>query len=133
MKKAFSILLIIFSFTASISFADSNNNPAKQQDVKELLPSAATEEAGSSKEYIAEQKVKMLPAKHGRTIDSYLTNMTKIPMAEDLGWKVRPVEDGYEVERSILIKGSKTFRYTWKVLNSGEVSPVNDRAKSLMK
>ena len=100
---------------------------------KQLQTATNIEETGVNKEYLAAQKVKMLPSKHGDSIDSYMTKMARIPMAEDLGWEVYPLEDGYEVERSILINNAKTFRYKWKVSNSGEVSPVNDIARALMK
>lgn len=134
MKRFVQLLTIILFFTHTICFADSHNSPLIQDNLKEQTPvSANLEEAGASQEFIAEQKVKMLPSKHGATIDSYMTNMSKIPMAEDLGWKVTAIEDGYEVERSLLMNNSKTLRYKWKVSNAGEVSPLNDRARSLMK
>ena len=135
MKKCISVLLMLPFFLAAVCLADSSDTPAIPQNLNEQLPSAAgSEKAGvGSNEYLAEQKVKMLPSTHGKSIDSYLTNMTKIPMAEDLGWKVYTVEDGYEVERSILINNTKTLRYKWKVSNSGEVSPAGDKERSLMK
>lgn len=126
MRKIISTLLITLFCLNAVCFAEPNANEQSSADT-------SMEETAVRKEYLAEQKVKMLPSKHGSTIDSYMTNMAKIPMAEDLGWMVYTLEDGYEVERSILINKSKTFRYKWKVSNSGEVTPVNDRAKSLMK
>ena len=136
MKKLMHLLLmLLFLFFYSLCFADdSNDNAAVQPNSKEEVPAVNdSEHTGIRKEYLAEQKVKTLPSRHGKTIDAYLTNMAKIPMAEDLGWKVYTVKDGYEVERSILINNSKTLRYKWKVPDSGEVSPVDDRARSLMK
>lgn len=134
MKKFIPLFLLILFFSYTVSFADTSSNPATQQNISKQLPDVGdSETTGIRKEYLAEQKVKMLPSSHGKTIDSYLTNMTKIPMAQDLGWKVYTVEDGYEVERSILINNRKTYRYKWKVTNSGEVSPADDRARSLMK
>jgi hypothetical protein len=134
MKKFVATLFMVAFFLSTVCAADSNDNATTQQNSNEQIPSAtSSEKAGVRKEYLAEQKVKMLPSKHGKTIDSYLTNMTRIPMAEDLGWKVYIIEDGYEVERSILINNKKTLRYKWKVSNSGEVSPVDDGARSLMK
>ena len=134
MKKFIPFYLLVLFFSYTVSFADTSSNPATQQNISKQLPDVGdSETTGIRKEYLAEQKVKMLPSSHGKTIDSYLTNMTKIPMAQDLGWKVYTVEDGYEVERSILINNTKTYRYKWKVSNSGEVSPADDRARSLMK
>lgn len=134
MKKFIPFFLLVLFFSYTVSFADTSSNPATQQNISKQLPDVGdSETTGIRKEYLAEQKVKMLPSSHGKTIDSYLTNMTKIPMAQDLGWKVYTVEDGYEVERSILINNRKTYRYKWKVSNSGEVSPADDRARSLMK
>jgi hypothetical protein len=134
MKKFIPFFLLVLFFSYTVSFADTSSNPATQQNISKQLPDVGdSETTGIRKEYLAEQKVKMLPSSHGKTIDSYLTNMTKIPMAQDLGWKVYTVEDGYEVERSILINNRKTYRYKWKVTNSGEVSPADDRARSLMK
>jgi hypothetical protein len=134
MKKFIPLFLLVLFFSYTFSFADTSSNPDTQQNISKQLPDVGdSETTGIRKEYLAEQKVKMLPSSHGKTIDSYLTNMTKIPMAQDLGWKVYTVEDGYEVERSILINNRKTYRYKWKVTNSGEVSPADDRARSLMK
>jgi hypothetical protein len=133
MKKFIPILLLVLFFLSGICFAGSQENLAKQQNPNEQLSTTSSDDIGVREEYLAEQKVKMLPSIHGDTIDSYLTNMTKIPMAEDLGWKVYPIEDGYEVERSILINNSKTFRYKWKVSNSGEVIPLDDEARKLTK
>jgi len=134
MKKFIHLLLMLYSlFFCSLILADSSNHAVQQTGKEEVPVADNSEHTGIRKEYLAEQKVKMLPSKHGDTIDSYLTNMTRIPMAEDLGWKVYTIEDGYEVERSILINNSKTLRYKWKVSDSGEVSPVDDRARSLMK
>lgn len=134
MKKFIPLLVVLFSFSYAMCYADSLEKAAEQQSsTGQLSVTTNSEETGIREEYLAEQKVKMLPSKHGKTVDSYMTNMAKIPMAEDLGWKVYAIEDGYEVERSILVNNSKTFRYTWKVSNSGEVTPVNDGARSLMK
>lgn len=134
MKKFIPLLVVLFSFSYAMCYADSHEKAAEQQSsTGQLSVTTNSEETGIREEYLAEQKVKMLPSKHGKTVDSYMTNMAKIPMAEDLGWKVYAIEDGYEVERSILVNNSKTFRYTWKVSNSGEVTPVNDGARSLMK
>jgi len=134
MKRFIPFFLLVLFFSYTVCLADTSSNPVTPQNISEQLPAPdGLETNGIREEYLAEQKVKMLPSKHGKTIDSYLTNMTRIPMAEDLGWKVYTIEDGYEVERSILINNSKTFRYKWKVSNSGEVSPVDERARSLMK
>lgn len=134
MKKCIPALLIILLSVYGVCFAETSENPPKLQSTREQLSTATPlEEPGVRQEYLAEQKVKMLPSRHGDTVDSYLTNMTRIPAAADLGWQVKAIEDGYEVERLILIKDSKTLHYKWKVTHTGETSPVNDRAKALMK
>jgi hypothetical protein len=103
MKKVFVLLVIIFSFLNTACFADSSDTLPEKQIHNKQFPPASSEEAGVRTEFLAEQKVKMLPSKHGDTIDSYMNNMARIPMAEDLGWKVYPLDDGYEVERSIQV------------------------------
>ena len=134
MKKLVPILFTALILINTGSLAGSLNSPADQAvEPGQLSDKTGLDEPGVRKEYLAEQKVKLLPSKHGSTIDSYLTNMTRIPMAEDLGWKVYPVEDGFEVERSIQINNSKIIRYKWKVSDSGEVTPLDDGARSLMK
>ena len=134
MKKFFVALLLIYFYPASFCLAGQNAQqtikPPDTNEQQSLAP--LRQETGVRPEYVAEQKVKMLPSRHGKTIDSYLTNMAKIPVAEDLGWEVTEAEDGFEVVRSILIKNKTTYFYRWKVFHSGEVIPVNDRAKKLM-
>lgn len=134
MKKTIAVSVAVLSLFHALCFAGSPGSVTKQPD-QDYARQAATlsEEPGVSKEYLAEQKVKMLPSSHGDTLDSYLTNMARIPLAQDLGWQVYPVSDGFEVERSILIKNTQIIRYKWKVLHSGEVSPADDKARSLMK
>ena len=134
MKKTVLILTCLLCFSAAQCFAASDAIPAPPSGTNEQpAASAGLEDQGTRPEYIAEQKVKMLPSKHGGTVDAYMTNMAKIPFAEDLGWQVKALEDGYEVERSLLINNTKTFSYKWKVSDSGEVTPLNDGARSLMK
>jgi len=135
MKKILGTAVVILSFFVGVCPAGSSDNAAPILGSDKEQPSVSTGpiETGIREEYLVEQKVRMLPSKHGDTIDAYMNNMVKIPMAEDLGWKVSPLEDGYEVTRSILINRTKTFEYRWRVSNSGEVTPLNDRARSLMK
>ncbi|UCD66245.1 MAG: hypothetical protein JSW69_01045 [Deltaproteobacteria bacterium] len=133
MKKIIPILFLALFCLSGICFAGSQEDLSKQQNSNEQLSTSSSDDIGVRKEYLAEQKVKMLPSIHGDTVDSYLTNMAKIPMAEDLGWKVYAIEDGYEVERSILVNKSKMFRYKWKVSNTGEVTPLDDEARKLTK
>lgn len=128
MKKIIPVLLVLYFFFPLICFAGQGENQEPQSTGVSIVG-----ETVASPESVAEQQVKNLPSRHGNTIDSYLTNMTKIPMAQDLGWKVSAVEDGYEVVRSILINGAKTLEYTWHVSKSGEATPANDRARKLMK
>jgi hypothetical protein len=134
MKKMGLFLLAALIFAHPVCLAGSLDSPAVPADNNgQLTGSSSPADSGVSKEYLAEQKVKMLPSKHGSTIDSYLTNMARIPIAEDLGWKVSAVDDGFEVVRSIMVDNSRVFRYKWKVSDTGEVTPLDDGARSLMK
>ena len=133
--KKFMIFLAAFLLLACAPFfaASSEIDATDQPQPEDSISTTASETEGVREEYLAEQKVKALPSNHGGTIDAYLTNMSKIPVAEDLGWQVNRDEGGYEVMRSILIQKKETFEYKWQVSDSGEINPVNDRAKKLMK
>ena len=71
MKKFIPFFLLVLFFSYTVSFADTSSNPVTQQNISKQLPDVGdSETTGIRKEYLAEQKVKMLPSSHGKTIDS---------------------------------------------------------------
>lgn len=78
--------------------------------------------------YAAENKVKNFPCSEGGTIEQFLNKKAEIPAIEDLGWNVYPWEDGFEVERRLLLDQGMSLEYKWHVDNSGKVKPLNGKA-----
>jgi hypothetical protein len=58
--------------------------------------------------------------------------MAAIPGASDLGWQVNRVEDGYEVIREIQ-RNLQVYSFIWRVSDSGEITPINRKAKDITK
>ncbi len=81
----------------------------------------------------AEAFVKNLPCSRGGTVGQYLTKKAEIPSVEDLGWKVYPKEDGFEVERLLLIRQKIESKYRWHVFKTGKVKPLNGKAIGITK
>ena len=81
----------------------------------------------------AEEIVKNLQCSRWGTIDQYLTKKAAIPSVEDLGWKVYPKEDGFEVERTLLIRQKIESKYRWHVYETGKATPLNGRAIGITK
>ncbi len=81
----------------------------------------------------AEAFVKNLPCSRGGTVGQYLTKKAEIPSVEDLGWKVYPKEDGFEVERLLLIRQKIESKYRWHVYKTGKVKPLNNKAIGITK
>lgn len=134
MKGLFLIILgciLVPSVVLAGSFESSNY----YQSFMELPQEQRTEEKKNEfmEMYLVEQKVKDIPFRLGDTMDTYLSKRASIPIAEDMGWEVRRKDDGYEVERTLLMEGKDYLHYTWFVKDSGEVSPMNDRTKRLHK
>jgi len=77
--------------------------------------------------------VKNLPCSRGGTVGQYLSKKVEIPSVEDLGWKVYPKEDGFEVERLLLTRQKIESKYRWHVYKSGKVKPVNSKAIGITK
>jgi len=77
--------------------------------------------------------VKNLPCSRWGTIDQYLTKKAEISSVEDLGWKVYPKEDGFEVERLLLIRQKIESKYRWHVYKTGKVKPLNGKAIGITK
>ncbi len=81
----------------------------------------------------AEEIVKNLQCSRWGTVDEYLTKKAAIPSVEDLGWKVYPKDDGFEVERTLLIRQKTESKYRWHVYETGKAKPVNGRAFGITK
>ncbi len=72
----------------------------------------------------------------GGTIDQCLNQKVIVPAVEDLGWKVYPRDDGFEVERLMLLNQTKNMMklsYKWHVDFYGAVKPINGKAMGLTK
>ena len=81
----------------------------------------------------AEAFVKNLPCSRGGTVEQYLAKKAGISSVEDLGWKVYPKEDGFEVERLLLTRQKIESKYRWHVYKSGKVKPLNAKAIGITK
>jgi hypothetical protein len=81
----------------------------------------------------AEAFVKNLPCSRGGTVDRFLTKKAEIPSIEDLGWRVYPKEDGFEVERILLTRQKIESKYRWHIYKNGKVKPLNGKAKGITK
>ena len=85
------------------------------------------------KEEQAEAFVKNLLCSRGGTVDQFLTKKAEIPSVEDLGWRVYPKEDGFDVERLLLTRHKIESKYRWHVYKSGKVKPLNNKAIGITK
>ena len=81
----------------------------------------------------AEAFVKNLLCSRGGTVDRFLTKKAEIPSVEDLGWKVYPKEDGFEVERILLTRQKIESKYRWYIYKNGKVKPLNNKAIGITK
>jgi hypothetical protein len=81
----------------------------------------------------AESRVKELPCSQGGTVQEYLDKQVSNPGVEDHGWTTTPFEDGYEVERLMLLLRTKELKYRWRVTSNGEILAVNGKAVALTK
>ena len=85
------------------------------------------------KEEQAEAFVKNLPCSRWGTVDQFLTKKAEIPSVEDLGWKVYPKENGFEVVRLLLTRQKILSKYRWHVFKTGKVKPLNGKAIGITK
>jgi hypothetical protein len=134
MKTIISVLLALFILIPSHGFGEPVKNSLPPNDSVEL-PDAQQTTANAievNEKYLVEQRVMSLPGRHAKTVDLYISKMAAIPGASDLGWQVQRVEGGYEVIREIQ-KDLKVFSFKWRVNDSGEITPINKRAKDIMK
>lgn len=87
--------------------------------------------------YTTAQKIVMSQTcSEGGTIDQCLNQKVIVPAVEDLGWKAYPRDDGFEVERLMLLNQTKSMMklsYRWHVDFYGAVKPINGKAMGLTK
>ena len=81
----------------------------------------------------AEEIVKSLQCSRWGTVDQFLTKKAEIPSIKDLGWRVYPKEDGFEVERVLLIRQKIESKYRWHVYETGKAKPLNGKAIGITK
>ena len=134
----FTIIYVSYLF-ASISFA--GDIPARTQDGKgvilhedgtwEFAEFADPFEVKGTEQ--AEEFVKHMQCSRGGTIDQYLNKKAEIPSVEDLGWQVYTREDGFEVERTLLIRQKIESKYRWHIYKTGKVTPLNGKAIGITK
>ena len=134
MKIIFSILLALFILNPSHGSGEPTKNPLTPKDSVELpgTQQATPNAVEMNEKYLVEQRVMSLPSRHAKTVDLYISKMASIPGASDLGWQVRSIDNGYEVVRQIQ-KGLTVFSFKWSVSGSGEITPLNKRAKDITK
>ena len=134
MKTFISFLLALFILIPSHGFGEPVKNPLTPKDSVELpdTQQATANAIEMNEKYLVEQRVMSLPSRHAKTVDLYISKMAAIPGASDLGWQVHSVDNGYEVVRQIQ-KGLTVFSFKWSVSSSGEITPLNKRAKDITK
>ena len=81
----------------------------------------------------AESRVKELPCNQGGTVQEYFDKQVSNPGVEDHGWSTTPFEGGFEVEKHLLLLGTKELTYHWRVTSKGEIIAVNAKADSITK
>ena len=142
MSKYISVIILSIFFmsiiSSSISYA--NDTSAITEDGKGVIlhddgtwEFADFDKPVELKEEQAEAFVKNLPCSRGGTVDQFLTKKAEIPSIEDLGWKVYPKEDGFEVVRLLLTRQKIESKYRWHVYKTGKVKPLNNKAIGITK
>ncbi len=81
----------------------------------------------------AESCVKRLPCSQGGTVHEYLDRQGSTSSVEDHGWSTTPVDVGFEVERRMILLGTKELTYRWRVTPDGKIRAVNGKARSITK
>lgn len=79
----------------------------------------------------ATEMVKKLPCKKGGTVDEYLTKKAGVPAVEDLDWHTYPRDDGFEVERLLLLDNRLKLQYKWHVSFDGHIRAINGKAMGI--
>lgn len=150
-------LILIVLFVVIATFRENNDQGVGKQQIAENVrvrnsaialpqkitphakPSAAvnTTHERQSLSYTTAQKIVMSQTcSEGGTIDQCLNKKVIVPTVEDLGWKVYPRNDGFEVERLMLLNQTKNMMklsYRWHVDFYGVVKPINGKAMGLTK
>ena len=137
MSKYISVIILSISFiiiiSATVSCAD--DITAITEDGRDVIlhDDGTWEFTDLSKpvelnEEQAEAFVKNLPCSREGTVDQFLTKKAEVLSVEDLGWKVYPAEDGFEVERILLTRQKIESKYRWYIHKSGKVKPLNNKA-----
>lgn len=96
-----------------------------------LLPGSASQKGRAASKIdwkTATGMVKRLPCKKGGTVDEYSTKKAMVKAVEDLDWHTYPREDGFEVERFLLLNNRMKLLYKWHVSFDGHVKPINGKA-----
>jgi hypothetical protein len=127
-----SIFFIIATF-ATISYADDISATTEDGRSVILHDDGTWESVELSEEERAVEIVKRLQCSRGGTVEQYLIRKIETSSVEDLGWKVYPKKDGFEVERSLLRKQKILSRYKWYVNEFGNVKPLNGKAIGITK
>lgn len=79
----------------------------------------------------AEARVKRLPCNQGGTVHEYLDQQGLNSNVEDHGWSTTSVDEGFEVERLMILLGTKELTYRWRVTPDGKIRAVNGKARSI--
>ena len=66
----------------------------------------------------------------GETVAQYLDHKLSSSF-RDLGWRMFPANDGFDVERAFLASKFMELRYRWRVDRSGQVRAISERAQNL--
>ncbi len=129
------ILSIFFIITtaATVSYADDISATTEDGCGVILHDDGTWESVELSEEERAVEIVKRLLCSRGGTVEQYLIRKIEISSVEDLGWKVYPMKDGFEVERSLLRKQKMLSKYKWYVNGFGNVKPLNGKAIGITK
>ena len=142
MSKYISVIMlsIFFMYIISSSISYANDTPATAVDGRGVtLHDDGTWEFTDSDKPVelnadqAEAFVKNLPCSRGGTVNQFLAKKVEIPSIEDLGWRVYPKEDGFEVERILLTRQKIESKYRWHIYKNGKVKPLNGKAKGITK
>ncbi len=129
------ILSIFFIYVISSSVLYANDVSAITEDGRGVIlhDDGTWESAELNEEEQAVELVKQHQCSRGGTVEQYLIRKIEISSVEDLGWKVYPKKDGFEVERSLLRKKKILSKYKWYVNEFGNVKPLNGKAVGITK
>ncbi|HLF97508.1 MAG TPA: hypothetical protein VI457_10225 [Methylococcaceae bacterium] len=108
-----------------------HNNRRRLARAGLILPVAlASALAAAASDTEMTQTVKIQPCKGGETVAQYLDHKLSSSF-RDLGWRMFPANDGFDVERAFLASKFMELRYRWRVDRSGQVRAISERAQNL--